>query len=137
MCTDTDISTINAYDNKYNWYALVVAILRPDINGYDAAATALGEPGTRGHGQHKRDWSGQRHTKKAEYDARAAKIYADFIDGKTVTDLTITYNLSQNQVFASIRDYCDKIGIPRPARQKYSRHNWTEDEYLEDCDRWN
>lgn len=133
MCTDTEI---NAYDNKYNWYALLVAILRPDINGYDAAASALGEPGTRGHGQILRDWSGQRHTTKAEYDARAAKIYADFIDGKTATDLTIIYNLSQNQVFASIRDYCKDHDIKRP-QKSYSRHNWTEDEYLEDCDRWN
>lgn len=131
MCTDTEI---NAYDNKYNWYALLVAILRPDINGYDAAASALGESGTRGHGQITRDW--QRHTTKDDYDERAAKIYADFINGKTVTDLTIKYDLSQNQVFASIRDHCDKIGIPRPPRQKYSRHDWTQDEYRDDCAIW-
>lgn len=134
MCTDTETSTtINAYDNKYNWYALLVAIMRDDINGYDTAAQALGEPGTRGHGQILR---GPHKVTKKEYDARAAKIYADFIDGKTVTDLTIIYNLSQNQVFASIRDYCDQIGIPRPPRQKYSRHDWISEEYQEDCDRW-
>lgn len=129
MCTQT-----TDFDNRINWYALLVAILRDDINGYDAAATALGEPGVRGHGQITRDW--QRHTTKDDYDARAAKIYADFIDGKTVNDLTIIYDLSQNQVFASIRDYCDKIGIPRPPRQKYNRHDWISEEYQEDCDRW-
>jgi|GEM_PF-3827689 len=128
MCT-------TAYDNRINWYALVVAIMRDDINGYDAAATALGESGVRGHGQITRDW--QRHTTKDDYDERAKKIYDDFVSGKTVNDLSIIYDLSVNQVFASIRDYCDQNGIPRPARQKYSRHNWAEDEYLEDCDRWN
>lgn len=132
----TETSRINAYDNKHNWYALLVAILRPDINGYDAAATALGEPGTRGHGQHKRDWSGgQRHTKKAEYDARAAKIYADFIDGKTSLDLSIIYNLSQNQVLASIRDYCKDHDLKRPTKS-YTRHDWIAEEFMEDCDRW-
>ena len=126
-------TTTTAYDNRVNWYALLVAVLRPDINGYDAAATALGEPGTRGHGQLTKV---KRHAKKAEYNDRAAKIYADYINGKTLTDLTIKYDLSQNQVLASIRDYCDQIGIPRPPRKKYSRHDWTKDEYLEDCDRY-
>lgn len=129
MCTDTEI---NAYDNKYNWYALLVAILRDDINGYDAAATALGEPGTRGHGQILR---GPHKVTKKEYDERAAKIYADYINGKTVTDLTIIYNLSQNQVLASIRDYCKDHDLERP-QKSYSRHDWSSEEYLEDCDRW-
>lgn len=84
-----------AYDNRINWYALLVAILRPDINGYDTAAQALGEPGTRGHGQILR---GRHKVTKTEYDERAAKIYADFIDGKTVADLTIIYKRSIKRI---------------------------------------
>lgn len=126
MCT-------TAYDNRINWYALVVAIMRDDINGYDTAAQALGEPGTRGHGQILR---GPHKVTKKEYDERAKKIYDDFIDGITALDLSIKYNLSENQVFASIRDYCKDHDLKRPTKS-YTRHDWTEDEYLEDCDRWN
>lgn len=127
MCTST-----TAYDNRINWYALVVAIMRPDINGYDTAAQALGEPGTRGHGQILR---GPHKVNKQEYDERAAKIYNDFVDGITALDLSIKYNLSVNQVLASIRDYCKAHDLKRPPKS-YSRHDWTQDEYQEDCDRW-
>lgn len=131
--TDTETSTtINAYDNKYNWYALLVAILRPDISGYDAAATALGEPGTRGHGQILR---GPHKVNKQEYDERAAKIYNDFIDGITALDLSIKYDLSINQVLASIRDYCKDHDLKRPTKS-YTRHDWISEAYQEDCDRW-
>lgn len=131
--TDTETSTtINAYDNKYNWYALLVAILRPDINGYDTAAQALGEPGTRGHGQILR---GPHKVNKRGYDERAAKIYNDFVDGITALDLSIKYNLSVNQVLASIRDYCKAHDLKRPPKS-YTRHDWISEEYQEDCDRW-
>lgn len=127
MCTDT-----TAYDNRINWYALLVAILRPDINGYDTAAQALGEPGTRGHGQILR---GPHKVNKQEYDERAAKIYNDFVDGITALDLSIKYDLSINQVLASIRDYCKDHDLKRPTKS-YTRHDWISEEYQEDCDRY-
>lgn len=121
---------MDAYDNRENWYILLVSIMTG--KGQEKAAKLMGFDDLTGRSTAQK----ARRTKpRSYYDERDKAIYTDFAAGMDTKELSIKYDLPLNSVRKGIRRYCARHGLDR-VRLPFYHTDWTKQEYLEDCEEW-